>query len=66
MDYWECKYASTKIKRKIPIPAMQQNLVLIFKREEIRELQMLFTTTVKDVFNSFIGVTDIDYKFILN
>lgn len=66
MDYWECKYASAKVKRKIPIPSMQQNLVLMFKREEIRELQMLLTTSSKDIFNSYLNINDIDYKFILN
>lgn len=66
IDYWECKYASAKVKRKIPIPSMQQNLVLMFKRQEIKELQMLLTTSVQDVFNSCISITDIDYKFILN
>nr|WP_123803307.1 DUF6686 family protein [Flavivirga aquatica] len=66
MDYWEHRYAMAKLKRKIPIPSMQQNLVLMFKNQEIRELQMLLTTSTKDVFNSCLNIAEIDYKFILN
>ncbi|MEC3906161.1 DUF6686 family protein [Tamlana sp. 2201CG12-4] len=66
MDYWECKYASSRIKRKIPIPSMQQNLVLVFIREEIRELQRLLSTSVTEVFNLYLNSNDIDYKLILN
>ncbi|GAA4233716.1 hypothetical protein GCM10022291_11460 [Postechiella marina] len=66
IDYWEHKYALAKVKRKIPIPSMQQNLVLMFKRQEIRELQILLTSTKKDVFNTNLNISDIDYAFILN
>ncbi|GAA3632341.1 DUF6686 family protein [Flavivirga jejuensis] len=65
MDYWEHKYADAKVKRKIPIPSMQQNLVLMFKREEIKELQTLFTKTA-DVFTTLLNTKDIDYALILN
>ncbi|MDN3664865.1 DUF6686 family protein [Algibacter miyuki] len=66
MDYWEYKYASAKVKRKIPIPSMQQNLVLMFKREEIVELRMLLSSRATHVFNEALTVRDIDYTLILN
>lgn len=66
IDYWEHRYASAKVKRKIPIPSLQQNLVLMFERQEIRELQILLTSTIKDVFRTYLNTDDIDYKFILN
>ena len=66
MDYWECKYARSKIKRKIPIPSIQSNLVLMFKRQEIKELRVLLSGASKDVFNTFLSLNDIDYTLILN
>ncbi|WP_152973299.1 DUF6686 family protein [Lacinutrix mariniflava] len=64
-DYWEIKYAHSKVKRKIPIPSLQPNLVLMFNRQEIAELKTLFFNT-KDVFNSSINLDDINYTLILN
>lgn len=66
MDYWEHKYASAKVKRKIPIPSMQDNLVLMFKREEIKELQTLLFYNVYNGFNNYLNIHDIDYTLILN
>ncbi|MEP1487415.1 MAG: DUF6686 family protein [Algibacter sp.] len=66
MDYWEHKYARVKMKRKIPIPSMQPNLVLMFRRQEIKELQKLLTQINENTFNTYLEVNDIDYKFILN
>jgi len=66
MDYWEQKYATAKVKRKIPIPSMQQNLVLMLKRQEIRELQFLLTTSTINPSNEYLNISNIDYKLILN
>lgn len=65
IDYWENKYACSKVQRKIPIPSTQPNLVLMFKREEIRELQALFNLeNRKDI--RILKLEDIDYTLILN
>ena len=40
--YWQHKYANVNIKRKIPIPTMQDNLILMFNKHEIEELKVLF------------------------
>jgi hypothetical protein len=66
IDYWEHKYACAKVKRKIPIPSMQPNLVLMFKRQEINELKVLFNDVEKDVFETSLNVDEIDYTLILN
>lgn len=65
IDYWENKYACSKVQRKIPIPSMQPNLVLMFKREEIKELQSLFNLENRAEI-SVLNLGDIDYTFILN
>ncbi|SFD24560.1 DUF6686 family protein [Algibacter pectinivorans] len=66
IEYWEHKYASARVKRKIPIPSMQQNLVLMFNREEIKELKSLFTNTTNSTFTRDLKTKDIDYTLILN
>ena len=66
VDHWERKYASSKVKRKIPVPSMQQNLVLMFKRQEINELQVLLTNISDNVFLTLLKMKDIDYTLTLN
>ncbi|AUC82834.1 DUF6686 family protein [Lacinutrix sp. Bg11-31] len=61
-NYWETKYAHSKVKRKIPIPSLQPNLVLMFNRQEIEELKSLFCNKK----NVFLALDDIDYTLILN
>lgn len=63
IEYWEQKYPCQNVKRKIPLPTLHQNLILIFNRQEITELQLLFSKKKK---SAFINVDDIDYTFILN
>jgi len=64
-DYWENKYEAAHIKRKIPIPSQQSNLVLMFNRQEIAELKALFSNK-KHVYNSYLSLEDIDYTLLLN
>ena len=65
-EYWEAKYATSNIKRKIPIPSMQENLVLLFKREEIGELKLLFKRLDSQEKQHMLKMEDIDYTLILN
>lgn len=65
LDYWEQKYACARIKKKIPIPSSQHNLVLMFNRHEIEELKSLFVRR-KNVENHYLEASEIDYKIILN
>lgn len=62
-EYWETKYANANISRKIPIPSVQENLVLMFNRQEIQELKALMLYKKS---NRFLTVDEIDYKLILN
>ncbi len=64
VEYWEQKYNFTRIKRKIPIPSTQQNLFLMFNKQEIIALRTLFMKQ-NDPF-SLLHVEDIDYTYILN
>lgn len=62
-QFWEYKYAKSTFKRKIPIPSVQPNLVLMFNRQEIEELKDLF---FRRKGKSLLNVDDIDYQFVLN
>ncbi|MUU79414.1 DUF6686 family protein [Winogradskyella endarachnes] len=64
-DYWEDRYADADLKRKIPIPSLQSNLVLMFNRQEISELKYLFCNSYS-VFETYLKVEDIDAMVILN
>ncbi|WP_405571914.1 DUF6686 family protein [Winogradskyella sp. Asnod2-B02-A] len=64
-DYWEEFYADARVKRKIPIPSIQENLVLMFNKQEILELKALFCNR-GCVFENYISLEDLDYTLILN
>ena len=43
VSYWEAEYKHiTSLTRKIPIPTSQENLILMFRADEINELEILF------------------------
>lgn len=62
-QFWERKYECACLKRKIPIPSQQENLILMFNRYEIEEMRALINPKngIK-----LIGLNSIDYKIILN
>lgn len=64
-DYWEQNPCCLRMKRKIPIPTTQQNLMLLFNKQEITELKLLlaYNEPPKKMFLSF---DDIDYLLFLN
>ncbi|RNC80186.1 MAG: hypothetical protein ED556_13860 [Winogradskyella sp.] len=68
VDYWEYKYSCTSLKRKIPLPSAQDNLIIMFNRQEIKELMFLLNYTQhKNSFPSFyLETDDIDYEFLIN
>ncbi|NRD20435.1 hypothetical protein HNV08_10290 [Winogradskyella eckloniae] len=67
-EYWEQKYNSCSVRRKIPLPSTQENLVIMFSRQELMELRTLLNYDVfnGEIFNKFLNVDDIDYNLILN
>lgn len=65
VEYWESKYDCQVMKRKIPIPTFQQNLLLMFNKEEIVSLKnLVFLNTPKPFEN--LSPVDIDYLLFLN
>ncbi|BAO74683.1 DUF6686 family protein [Winogradskyella sp. PG-2] len=68
VDYWEHKYGCTNLVRKIPIPTSQENLALMFNRQEVSELKTLlaFDKNSKMKVSELLNICDIDYNFILN
>lgn len=63
--FWEDKYACTRLRRKIPIPTQQSNLVLMFNRQELTELKVLLNTEQVNTIR-FLRLVDIDYTLIIN
>ena len=68
IDYWEQMHSCFKLKRKIPLPSAQKNLVFMFNRQEIQQLKMLldFNKSNTGSIDYTIGLDDIDYTLILN
>ena len=64
--YWENKNYNCLMKRKIPIPTLQQNLCLMINRAELEELKKLVFYKEKEKWISMLEVKDVDYTFILN
>lgn len=65
IEYWDTKYDRTIVTRKIPIQTMQQNLSLVFNKQELSALKALVNQDTKKPFET-LGVLDIDYIFFLN
>jgi hypothetical protein len=64
VSYWEAQYECTSIKRKIPIPTCQENLILIFNKHEFDAFKRLFQHTSNR--SKILSVEDIEYNHILN
>lgn len=65
IDYWESKYECMPIERKIPIQTQQQNLKMIFNKQEIRALKDLLLFNTKKP-NEQLSILDIDYTLFMN
>ena len=65
IGYWETKYCETLERRKIPIQTSQQNLCLIFNRNELESLKELISFNKKDPFR-ILSILDIYYNPFLN
>ena len=42
LNYWEQEYKNSVYERKIPIPTIQSNLIIMMNSNEILELKLLF------------------------
>ncbi|MFT5252812.1 MAG: hypothetical protein ACI825_000492 [Planctomycetota bacterium] len=65
IEYWETKYDGIVMKRKIPIGTMQNNLSMVFNKQEIASLKSLLSIAEKKT-NLMLSVLDIDYTTFLN
>jgi len=65
IEYWEAKYDTMPIKRKIVVNTLQSNLSILFNRSELNSFkELLFQNTKKS--NQYLNVLDIDYTLFLN
>ncbi len=64
-EYWNENYPYPKVKKNIPIPTLQGNLVLLFNQQEIEELRTLFNNGSYQKYQE-ISIKEIDYTFIQN
>ncbi len=62
--YWESEFENTSIKRKIPIPTCQENLILIFDKIEFNALKSLFFNTKNN--EQLLSSQEIEYHYTLN
>ena len=63
--YWNENYPCPRVKKNIPVPTLQGNLVLLFNQQEIEELRILFDDSAYQKYKE-ISIKDIDYTFIHN
>jgi hypothetical protein len=59
--YWEHEYRNSIYEKKIPIPTLQKNFIILFDRAEINELLLLLDYSTKDE-----GLKFADIKYPLN
>ena len=64
-EYWNENYPCPKVKKNIPIPTLQGNLVLLFNQQEIEELKKLLSSKIVRKYEE-LSVEEIDYSFIQN
>tara|TARA_B100000902_G_C27021891_1_gene770040 strand:+ start:339 stop:692 length:354 start_codon:yes stop_codon:yes gene_type:complete len=65
VEYWEHKNENLIIKRKISIGTLQENLSLIFCKQELKSLKDLVSRNTKRPYEK-ISLIDIDYNLLLN
>ena len=65
VDYWEEQENAPVWKRKIPVPTQQENLILLFNKQEFALFKQLLSNTSRDR-DYPLSILDIDYTLILN
>ena len=65
IEYWETKYDSMPIKRKIVIKTLQSNLSILFNRSKLDSFKDLLSENTKKV-NDNLTLLDIDSTLFLN
>lgn len=64
INYWESLFEGTTVKRRIPVPTCQENLILMFDKLEFDAFKNLFFNPSRS--SKVLCAHDVDYHFILN
>ena len=62
-DYWEQEYKNSVYSKRIPIPTVQTNFIILLNRQEVEELRFLLDFEKTD---EFLKLHQIQYTLILN
>ncbi len=63
-QYWEVEYRYSIYNKHIPIPSLQENLMILLDVIDLYELRELLDYETKEV--KFFTFREIDYKLIMN
>jgi hypothetical protein len=62
-DYWEKEYENSIYEKKIPIPTLQNNFIILLNRYELEELKILVDFSHRA---RLLDPEEINYKMIYN
>lgn len=65
-EYWESAFHTTKVKRKIPIPTVQGNLILVFSKKELGLLKELVSYPAPQFKSKSFLIESVMQNFSLN
>lgn len=65
VDFWEQQNVHVNMTRKIPIPTSQDNLVILFDKQEIEDLKKLISIKIS-IGYQLINPNGTDYSYLLN
>ena len=62
-DYWENEYQNSIYEKKIPIPTLQSNFIIMLNRKDLNELRRLIDLNKE---YNILKSNEIDYKLFYN
>lgn len=63
IDYWETEYKYSIYEKKIPIPTLQSNFIILLNRKELEELRFLVDCVSQ---YKILKAFEINYQVIFN
>ena len=63
IDYWEREYQHSIYEKKIPIPTLQSNFIILLNRKELEELRFLIDCVSE---YKILKPVEINYKMVSN
>jgi hypothetical protein len=66
VEFWFDTFSGTLVKRKIPIPTHQENLILVFDIHEFIQLKSLFYNHQNHEALLYLSTDQIEYQNTLN